>query len=375
MRLLVIDKEAKVRNGVEVFNQRFLSVLEKKNHKIYRLRWSNRKIEANEKLSHIPYYVGIEKFYTVLAPSIKSIKIFNQTLAKVKPDLIHLTIGNSLLDPLFIFLSHRKKIPIAGTLHVVAGKNKGIYDIPIKIGLILAFIPFLKKHDLLHVLSPDMKDFFVKYGIAEKKVTVIPNGVNSKLYSPGKSNFARKNGIRKGILFFGRLSWQKNPELLIKSFLKLDAPSDTKLVMAGMGELYEKLSKKYQDERIIFTGLIDSEKERIDIIRSCQIFVLASRTEGHSLSLLEAMSSGLVPIVSDVGSNKDTVSDTGTVIKLSHLKSELPIALKKYLEDCELTKNLGIKARERVMKNYVEKENFQRLLNAFEQTAKLYKKI
>jgi glycosyltransferase involved in cell wall biosynthesis len=53
-----------------------------------------------------------------------------------------------------------------------------------------------------------------------------------------------------------------------------------------------------KDPRLIITGLL-SRKEAVDVISSANIFLLPSRGEGCPISLLEAMRTGCVPIVSD----------------------------------------------------------------------------
>ena len=219
-----------------------------------------------------------------------------------------------------------------------------------------------------------MKKFFVRLDIRPKEIEVIPNGINSNLYAPGESEFSKKHNIKKGVLFLGRPSWQKNPEFLLKSFLKINPEKDTKLVVVGSGEMYSSLSKEYTDSRIIFTGFIDSDKERIDIIRSCQIFSLASRGEGLSLAQLEAMSCGLMPIVSDVGSSKDVTGDCGVSIKIGDLEKEFPKELKKYLDNIDETKRLGKKARERIVETYSLDKNFKTLVEAFQKHVDIYKK-
>ncbi|MCL4387273.1 hypothetical protein M1307_02670 [Patescibacteria group bacterium] len=40
MKILIIDKDASVRNGVVVYNQRLMSFLKKMGHEVYILRFS-----------------------------------------------------------------------------------------------------------------------------------------------------------------------------------------------------------------------------------------------------------------------------------------------------------------------------------------------
>mgnify|MGYP001616439229 CR=1 FL=1 len=372
MKLLIIHKEAKYRNGVVVYNQRLIDFLRKNGHDVHILRWSNSK-ETEPHITHVPYYFGIEKFYLVILPKLKSFKKINYAIKNVKPDIIYTTVGLSPFDFLISFISHRQKIPIGGILHLDVSSDKNLYQLLVKALYVLLYLPYIKHLDFLNVLSQRTKTVFVRMGVTEREIKVIPNGIDSSLYTPGKSKFGKKHNIKKGVLFLGRLSWQKNPEFLIKSFLKINPDNDTKLVLAGEGEMYKKLSVKYKDERIIFTGFLDSDKERIDVIRSCQIFSLVSKGEGLSLSLLEAMSCGLMPIVSNVGSSKDVVGDIGVSIKIKDLEEEFPKELKKYLDNIALTKKMGQKARKRITEVYSQDKNFKTLIKALEKHISYYR--
>ncbi|HYM65483.1 MAG TPA: glycosyltransferase family 4 protein [Candidatus Sulfotelmatobacter sp.] len=372
MKILIIDKEAKFRNGVVVYNQRLIDFLREKGHEVHILRWSNSK-ETEPHITHIPYYFENEKFYLVILPTLKGLKKIRNTIKQVKPDIVYTTVGLSTFDSLISYITHREKTPIGGILHMDASSDKNLYQYLIKIAWVLMYLPYMKHLDFLNLFSGRIKNFFVKMGVAEQEIEVIPNGIDSSLYTPGVSEFAKKHNFKKGVLFLGRLSWQKNPEFLLKSFLKINPDNDTKLIIVGGGELYEKLSQKYKDERIIFTGFIDSDKERIDIIRSCQIFSLASRGEGLSLSQLEAMSCGLMPIVSDVGSSKDVTGDTGVSIKINNLEEDFPKELKKYLDDIDLSKKMGEKARQRIEEFYSLEKNFNKLITALEKHIAYYK--
>lgn len=372
MRILIIDKEAKYRNGVVVYNQRLIAHLKKSGHEVHVLRWSNSQ-ETESHITHIPYYIGVEKFYLVVLPKLGSLKKVRSTIRNVKPDIVYTTVGLSTFDLLISYISHKEKTPIGGILHMDISSDKNFYQLLVKLTWILMYLPYMINLDFHNLFSERIKNFFVKMGVSEQEIEIIPNGVDSSLYSPGESKFGKKHNIKKGVLFLGRLSWQKSPELLIKSFLKINPDKDTKLVIVGSGEMYKKLSKKYKDERIIFTGFIDSDEERIDIIRSCQIFCLISKGEGLSLSLLETMSCGLMPIVSDVGSSKDVIADTGVSIRIKDLKKEFPKELKKHLEDIELTKKMGREARERIIEIYSQEESFKTLVDALGKHIGYYK--
>jgi glycosyltransferase involved in cell wall biosynthesis len=156
-----------------------------------------------------------------------------------------------------------------------------------------------------------------------KKVT-LPNGVNTTLYSPGPSTFAKKHKMKRGVLFLGRLTAVKKPELAITSFLRTNPSRDTKMVVMGSGELEDTLKEKYESSQIIFTGAIKNEKQKIDIIRSCQVFILPSVLEGMSLALLEAMACGLACISSDAGNHAEVLGKAGIIVPQKHLSHQIP---------------------------------------------------
>ncbi len=127
-----------------------------------------------------------------------------------------------------------------------------------------------------------------------KNSIVIPNAINEQ--------FIRKEycGLRdKIIVGAGRLTEQKNFELLIKAFscLANDFP-EYKLVIYGKGpkekELIEFAEKLEIRERVCFPGQIDNMPDELE---KASLFVLSSNYEGMPNVLMEAMALG-VPCVS-----------------------------------------------------------------------------
>jgi glycosyltransferase involved in cell wall biosynthesis len=364
VKVLIIDKKAKIRNGVTVYNQRLSDFLKKHGHVVKTIYWSNERSSKENPTIH--YLYGLEKFHTVSIPSFKSLEVIKNAISDIKPDIVYIPIGLSIIDFLLPAICKKNDAKLVGILHADAGPKNNFYEIFFKYSISFVYGPTVSKYDLIQVLSQRTEDFLIKKGMKKEKIMFIPNGVDTTLYTPGQSEFAKKNKIKKGVLFLGRLSWQKNPEALIKSFLKINPANDTKLVIIGVGDLYKKLIKKYKDERIIFTGFIDTDEERIDIIRSCQVIAFSSRAEGMPLSLLEAMSCGLLPIVTDVGACKDVVGETGFVIEGHNVSDKLSECLIKVFENEQETKNFGKKARERIIENYNLDTNFSLLTKKLE---------
>lgn len=102
------------------------------------------------------------------------------------------------------------------------------------------------------------------------------------------------------------------------NFLK--ANTDWKLIVAGKGSNTKKL-KSLADElnlssQIEFVGFLDAETNRKNYYKS-KIYISIPDTDGTSISLLEAMAYGCIPLVSDLPSNKEWITDTvnGIIVK------------------------------------------------------------
>jgi glycosyltransferase involved in cell wall biosynthesis len=118
---------------------------------------------------------------------------------------------------------------------------------------------------------------------------------------------------------------------------------------------------------IIFAGHADTV---LPYYQGADIFVLPSLSEGLPLSLLEAMSCGLPVVATIVGGNaeivdpnlktKEVVSDyhigeNGVLVNPKDVKG-LAEAILKLLNDVDLSKQLGEKARKTVEENYSQEK-------------------
>lgn len=372
MKIVILEKEEGFGiGGIGVYNQRLRQHLEKNGHEVNIISFSNKKTR-DKKILNIPYHWG-EKRGFIIVPSQHALTRMRKYLKKIKPDLVHFSIGISPLDLVIPSLCHKLKIPVLGIWHSDFNTGTNAYSLLAK-SLYTAYLPVCRQLDSLVVFSQKMKDFYTERGLNETKISIIPNGIDTNFYKPGVSKFAKKNQIRGGILFLGRLTIQKNPGVLLGAFSSLPSFTDTKLVVVGDGDQKEDLQQEYRDSRIIFTGMIKSEEQKLDIIRSCQVFVLPSYIEGMSLALMEAMSCGLACVTSDAGSHNELLDNAGVTIPVSQLKQELPLALRLLLSHQNVTRLLGNKARKKAQGYYSQGANFSKLIKTYQKTISDYQK-
>lgn len=170
-----------------------------------------------------------------------------------------------------------------------------------------------KIHKHLIMVSQEQSDYFLKH--YNRECVTIPTATNlPKLQC--QSNILEKYGIPEGqyFLYLGRLVQDKNPDYLIKAFLK-SGISDKYLVIAGdndsMPKYVEYLHELASDNKnIIFTGAVyDDDKNQL--LKSCFAFCIPSTIEGLAITLLEAMSYGKICIASDIPANKEGLGDGG----------------------------------------------------------------
>lgn len=370
MNVVLLDRQdGQVVGGIGVFTERFFDFLKKQGHTVHILRYTKQPV-VSQGIIPVPYLFSEPRTF-VWIPSCQTFSTIKKALRALHPDVVYMGLPLSTIDLIIPSLCHRLGIPIAGVWHSDFHSDSRAMQKMTKT-LLLFYLPLCRQLDLLHVLSDEMKQFYVSKGIREKAIVTIPNGVDSDYYTPGPSRFAKQHQIQTGILFLGRMTLWKNPEMILRAFLQLRLPDRTKLVMVGPGDLEGKLKKTYTDPRIIFTGRISDEETKRDVIRSCQIFALPSRVEGISLSLLEAMSCGLVPVITDVGAHRQVVGDSGIILGRPHWEEDLITKLQELLSHPQKRLALGKKARDRVVNQYHLHSLFRTLEEALRQCAIAY---
>lgn len=160
-------------------------------------------------------------------------------------------------------------------------------------------------------ISKDMKFIYKELcKIPEEKLKLVYNGINTELYSP-VLKFKTKDSPFVFVTV-GRLEKVKDVEMLIKSFTvlkELNPLAKIKLVIIGDGSEREKLENMVKKKAeisndVTFTGMIDNVHEEVC---KADCFTMTSKTEGLSMSILEAMSAGLPIVVTAVGGNAELV--------------------------------------------------------------------
>lgn len=146
-----------------------------------------------------------------------------------------------------------------------------------------------------------------------ERVQVVLNGVDTEDFAPGADSGALRcelgiDADRPIIGSVGRLEPIKGYDIVVEAFGLLarrwTGPGAPVLVIAGDGSEAVSLAARLRELGVSDRSfLLGWRKDLLSLYRSFALFTMGSRSEGTSVSLLEAMSTGLCPVVTDVGGN------------------------------------------------------------------------
>jgi glycosyltransferase involved in cell wall biosynthesis len=298
--------------------------------------------------------------YTISSPRTK--RLITDLLRREQVELVHVSLSfSTLIDFGLPELCHELGLPVVATFHVPYDSRFSLWQ-GISSALYRLYAQSLASFDRVIIFSEQQKSLLENYGVPAINVSVIPNGVDAEKYSPAPSDFKQRIEASVLIGYLGRVDPEKNVDVLIRAFQDIDAAEDVKLVVIGGGSDRRRLERRYRGARILFTGQVLEEAERIAMLRDMDVFVLPSLVEGLSLSLLEAMSCGVAPVATDVGADGEALRAAGILLDPKDLDGQLRLVLRTLLDFPDFRTELARRARARVLERYSLSDNLDRLL-------------
>lgn len=300
---------------------------------------------------------------------------------KYPTDLVHVHITVPMGDIAGLRCAKKKNVPFVVTYHGDLQEDMGGF-------IRKASVYFYNKYILNKVLSyADViispSEYYINesrfLGKYRDKIVVIPNGINVKDFDIGysKEECRKKLSLPLNdeiILFLGKISSHKGPDVLIKAMPKIikEVP-DAKLVLVGSGGMREELESACKqlgvENYVNFAGFVE-ENLKPFFYRAADVFVLPSvmTSEVFPIVFLEASASGLPMVVSDLDTFKCIIDDgyNGLFTKRGDEKN-LADAIIYLLENEEIREKMGKNARKKV-------ENYSWRWIA-EKTEKVYREI
>ena len=201
-----------------------------------------------------------------------------------------------------------------------------------------------------------LRDKLLEGGFASERLTHLPLFVEPQ---------APQAAGRGGVLFAGRLSFEKGVDVLLHAVGSL---ADERLTIAGDGPALadlQELAKRVAPGRVVFTGQLEKAGV-LDLLHNARVAVLPARWyENQPLGVLEAMASGTPLVVTDMGGLPELVEDgrTGMVVP-----PEDPGALARALRHVsgETAARFGEAGRERAERDFAPGKHLRRVLRVYD---------
>ena len=207
------------------------------------------------------------------------------------------------------------------------------------------------------------KEQYLKMGVEEEKIEIVPLGINLEEYEdlPSYGRFRSKfniNDDEKLILFIGRIHEIKGLDLLIDAYNDLihnGSNNSIKLAIVGPDDGYlSKLEEKIEDysleEDVIITGPLYKE-EKQEALVDCDLFVMPSKYESFTTSGLEAMACSK-PLVLTKNNHIHDWVDGNVGMSCEDNKDSLSEAIEKVLFDENLALTFGKNGKKLIKEKY-----------------------
>jgi sugar transferase (PEP-CTERM/EpsH1 system associated) len=215
-------------------------------------------------------------------------------------------------------------------------------------------------------LSQHLQDYLLnRVGIPSAKVTRICNGVNTKTFYPRAGVRQIPEGCSLNldeklvIGTVGRMHGVKDQLTLVRAFIDACENSPefaqiARLFLIGDGPLRAEALELLNAASLTDKAWLPGERNDIaEILRSLDIFVLPSKAEGISNTILEAMASGLPVIATRVGGNPELVLDgkTGCLVEKEDVEG-LSSAMRELVLDDGKQRQLGEASLQRIQAEF-----------------------
>jgi len=226
-----------------------------------------------------------------------------------------------------------------------------------------------KRADLIHTQSQQIDDELCRLGIPSSKLLRLPVGADLDQFYP-HPDMPRKRAMR--LICTRKHEKVYDHATVLEALAKLrTAGRDFHCVFTCTGTLLEAnkaLARRLGvEECVTFTGHLPTGKLP-QLLREADVYVSASHSDGTSSALLEAMASGLVPVVSRIPGNLHWISDGQTGLFFTAGKpDELSAALKRAIDDPSLRER-AIRVNPGLVRTEGYRQaNVQRLARAFDE--------
>ena len=341
-----------------------------KHHEVH-VFTSDRKDKQRFKREEIIHNIQIHRFgtwfryryYLALYPGIIN------AIRKADLDILHVhSLGFFQHDIAVLMKKIGKKTKLVITPHgpFMALDNYGLHERILKKAATILEIPFNRLYDAIIQVNPYQKEWMTSLGFNEDKIHFIPNGIPKEAFR--KVPPLKQHKGRFIITYLGRIQEYKGLNQIIQVL-----PNFPKILFIAMGEdagdqqRLQNLAKQLKVEKqVLFTGKV-SEKEKLQLLDTSEIFILPSKWEAFGIVIAEAMARGNAIISTETEGGKFLVKkENGFTYEFGNIK-QLKEKLSILISNKKLRKKMQLANKKKAQEFLWDKLT--------KQTEELYKKL
>jgi L-malate glycosyltransferase len=212
----------------------------------------------------------------------------------------------------------------------------------------------------------------VAFGIKPECTVIFPWGIDLKHFKPS----IREN--KKEITLLCSRAWEAiyGVDLLAKAFVKVAIVNpNVNLILLGGGSQGGKIRQILMNGGVLDRVHLGGQISQNDLPRwyhMADIYISPSHVDGSSVSLMEALASGLPCLVSDISGNKEWIEDgvNGWLFRDGNV-DDLAEKISYAMKNRKLFKKIGESARKTAEQKADWNKNFGKLLEAYERISSL----
>jgi glycosyltransferase involved in cell wall biosynthesis len=284
-------------------------------------------------------------------------------IAHVKPDIIHVQWTNSARD--FFPLKNRCHIPI-----IAAVRGTQITTSPFISEKSAEIIQqTLEKITYFQTVSQDLQSKLEEMGVKPYRIILNYNGVNLQLFKNLGSRTFQKDSLK--IILVARKYWSKCVEsvfFILFELKKKKIPFQITWVGLPENDLYlQHLINRFEfsKEEVILLGK-GSTQDLVQWYNDSDIILSTSAAEGLANVVLEAMVTGVIPVVWDCEGMKEAIepNKSGFVIPFGEVSGMVEVLEKLYHEP-EKRKEISLNAQSTTEKFFDEKVHTEKMIQEY----------
>ena len=241
---------------------------------------------------------------------------------------------------------------------------------------ILTILSYLIPNKIIYCSKMVQKNH-IKNGYKKSISQTIENGISTSQFKPNKKfrkELRNQFNIGNDCLLLGNVSRYhpiKDHENLFKALSLLNKEKiNFKCILVGRGlintnkDLLKKIKKFNLSDKVILYG---KSFEIYKIMAGLDLHILSSKKEAFGMVLLEAMSTGIPCLSTDVGEAKNIIGNTGWIVNVSD-PSALAFKISKIVNEKINLDTFSSLRRERILRKY----SLEKMIKSY---SEIYKEI